>query len=106
MWYGVWSGGIIRPFFFEGNVTGEAYLSMLGTFLHPQLEDFGLGQLHFQQDGAPAHWALAVRHWLDHHLQDRWIGWDGPIRWPAHLSNITPMAYWLWGHLKSLVYVA
>ena len=30
--------------------------------------------LYFQQDGAPAHYAVSVRKWLDEHFPDRWIG--------------------------------
>ena len=32
VWAGVWSGGIIGPYFFPGTVTGESYLAMLSIF--------------------------------------------------------------------------
>jgi hypothetical protein len=82
---------------------------MLSDWLLPQLEtieDYQDGQLHFQQDGAPPHWALTVRDWLNRHFDERWIGRDGPIRWPPRSPDLTPLDYWLWGDLKRRVYAA
>ena len=57
------------PFFFEGNVTNDVYLQMLQNWLMNQLianehEDF-----IYQQHGAPPHWKLAVRAYLNDNLQ-------------------------------------
>jgi hypothetical protein len=35
---------------------------------------------------------------------DRWIGRDGPMAWPATSPDITPMDFFLWGHNKALIY--
>ena len=61
VWSGFWSGGIIRPFFFEndaGNavtVNGERYRAMLTNFLWPQIDTMNVDDLWFQQDGATCH---------------------------------------------------
>ena len=62
------------PFFSEGNVPGNVYLQMLQNLLIDELianehEDF-----IYQQDGAPSHWKLTVRSYLNDNLPRRWIG--------------------------------
>ena len=42
-----------------------------------QLEE--LQHVLFQQDGAPPHWGVDVRWFLDETFPNRWIGRDGPI---------------------------
>ena len=35
---------------------------------------------------------------------DRWIGHHGPAPWPARSPDLNPLDFFLWGHLKALVY--
>ncbi len=58
----------------------------------------------FQQDGAPAHYSLQVRGWLDQKFPNRWIGRRGPIEWPACSPDLSPCDFFLWGYLKNVVY--
>jgi len=58
----------------------------------------------FQQDGAPSHNAQLVSHYLNDFFQKRWIGIYGPIEWPPRSPEITPLDFFLWGHLKIVVY--
>jgi hypothetical protein len=95
---------IISPFFFtENTITANIYLDMLMNFAVPQLEDL---QPHviFQQDGAPPHWGLCVRDFLNEQFPDRWIGRDGLIPWPPRLPDITPLDSFLWGYVLDIVY--
>jgi transposase len=101
VWCGITSYGIIGPYFFDGLVTGESYLQMLQEFLWPQVKQ---RRLIFQQDGAPAHYSLQVRKWLDQKFPDRWIGRRGPIECPARSPDLTPPDFFLWGYLKNIVY--
>ena len=39
-----WDGILVGPFFFEGSVTGESYLKMLGDEMMPQLDALGRKQ--------------------------------------------------------------
>ena len=32
------------------------------------------------------------------------MGHGGPIAWPALSSDLNPLDYYLWGHMKSLIY--
>lgn len=70
--------------------------------LDPNLTD---ERLWFQQDGAPPHYAAIVRQYLDRIFPGRWIGRRGAIEWPARSPDLTPLDFFLWGHLKSRVYI-
>ncbi len=97
---------LIGPFFFEGDtVNGEKYLSMLQNFFLPEVRRLHkVRSVFFQQDGAPPHFAVDVRQYLDHQFPQRWIGRGGPIRWAPRSPDLTPLDFFLWGHLKNIVY--
>ena len=61
-------------------------------------------QMWFQEDGAPAHTSENVRQYLDHTFPNIWIGRYGPVPWPARSSDLTPSDFYLYGHMKSLIY--
>ena len=50
-----------------------------------------------QHDGAPAHFALDVREYLDNVFPNRWIGRGGPVQWPPRSPDLTPMDFFIWG---------
>lgn len=66
VWCAVPTGGVVGPYFFEdilGNtvtVTGERYRDMLNEILLLELEEQGVEDMWFQQDGATAHTAHAT----------------------------------------------
>ncbi len=60
VWAGMSSFGMLGPYFFDRNCSGETYLHMLQNCLVPGLEvtyedKMTNGTLYFQQDGASAH---------------------------------------------------
>ncbi|GFY08687.1 uncharacterized protein TNCV_811201 [Trichonephila clavipes] len=62
------------PFVFgEPTVTGFAYLDAAQLRLFPQLKESELNNFIWQQDGAPPHWNLSVRDWLNITVLDQWI---------------------------------
>ncbi|CAH2013085.1 unnamed protein product, partial [Acanthoscelides obtectus] len=61
-------------------------------------------RLIFQQDGAPPHYALRVRQYLDQTFPDRWIGRRGAIEWSKRSPDLSPLDSFMWGHLKSKIY--
>ena len=66
---------VYGPFFFEGTtVNSKAYLDMLQNCLMELLFDGEQADFLFQQDGAPPHWSLIVRQYLNVTLHSRWIG--------------------------------
>lgn len=64
----------------------------------------------FMQDGAPPHYKLEVRRWLNAKFPGRWMGRQGsaavptPIRWMAYSPDLTPCDFFLWGYIKDQVY--
>ncbi|GFX23574.1 transposable element Tc3 transposase [Trichonephila clavipes] len=62
-------------------------------------------ELWFQQDGATCHTARATIDLLKDTLGDRLISRFGPVNWPPRSCDLTPLDYFLWGYVKSLVYV-
>ena len=61
-----------------------------------------------QQDGAPAHYALRVREFLDEVLPQRWIGrgslhLPAAIEWPPRSPDLTSCDNSLWGIIKQKV---
>ncbi|GFV90787.1 transposase [Trichonephila clavipes] len=84
VWGALWTGGIIGPYFFKN--------------------DEGHNQLWSQQDGATCHTARATIDLLKYTFGDRLISRFGPVNWPPRYCDLTPLDYFLWGYLKTLVY--
>jgi len=110
VWCGILGNRIIGPVFFDGNLTGQAYLRFLQEDVGPLLEDIPLEirrNMWLQHDGAPAHYSRSVREWLQQRFPRRWIGRGDrhtPVPWPARSPDLTPMDFFLWGYIKELVY--
>ncbi len=105
VWAGIWSGGIIGPFFFHDTVTAESYLEKLNDEIVPTIENrMNLEEIFYMHDGAPPHYAQSVRQFLHETFPDRWIGRRGPIDWPARPPDLTPTDFFLWAVIKDRVY--
>lgn len=113
VWAAIVGDRILGPYFIDGSLTGVKYLELLRDHLVPALgelypnpddPDVPNNALWYQQDGAPAHYTLAVREYLNDIFPERWIGRRGAIEWPARSPDLTPLDYFLWGYLKSKVY--
>ncbi|GFV70197.1 transposable element Tc3 transposase [Trichonephila clavipes] len=61
-------------------------------------------ELGFQRDGATCHTARATIDLLKDTFGDRLISRFGPVNWPPRSCDLTPLDYFLWGYVKSLVY--
>lgn len=106
VWAGVLGDQIFIRFLPE-TLNGERYLHFLTTDLPQLLEDVPLNtrnKMWFMLDGAPAHYRLQVREYLNEAYPNRWIGRGGPVAWPARSPDLNPLDFFLWGHLKTLVY--
>ncbi|KAL4130658.1 hypothetical protein QTP88_008071 [Uroleucon formosanum] len=107
VWCGILEDSIIGPYFYDGTLNGRRYLDFLSNHLPPMLENVPLNireNLFFQQDGAPAHNAIIVRQYLNDQFGNNWMGTNGSIPWPARSPDLTPLDFFLWGHLKTVVY--
>ncbi|GFU01527.1 putative transposable element [Trichonephila clavipes] len=105
------AGGIIGPYFFKNDegqnvtVNGDRYRAMVINFLIPELNNHHVQELRFRQDGAACHTARAILDLLKDTFSDRLISRFGPVNWPPRSCDLTPLDYFLWGSVKSLVYV-
>ncbi|GFY03128.1 transposable element Tc3 transposase [Trichonephila clavipes] len=78
---------------------------MITNFFIPELNNHDVQELWFQQDGATCHTARATIDLLKDTFGDRLISRFGPVNWPPRSCDLTPLDYFLWGYVKSLVYV-
>lgn len=104
VWCALRRGQLFGPYFFEGTVTADKYQHMLEHYFLPQLSRRQKASIIFQQDGAPPHWGLHVRTFLNEKFPNRWIGRDGPFHWAARSPDLTPLDFFLWGFVKTRVY--
>lgn len=66
VWAGICRGRIIGPFFLPPILNGESYLNLLVHSVGPSLDAIaGEDPIWFQHDGAPPHFARAVREYLN-----------------------------------------
>ncbi|GFW96841.1 DUF4817 domain-containing protein [Trichonephila clavipes] len=85
-------------------VNGDRYRAMITNFFIPELDNHDVQELWFQQDGATCHTARATIDLLKDTFGDRLISRFGPVNWPPRSCDLTPLDYFLWGYVKSLVY--
>jgi hypothetical protein len=107
VWGGIIGDLLIGPFFLPPTLNGNYYRYFLEFKLPGLLEDVTLDVrriMFFMHDGAPAHFSLVAREHLNNIFPNRWIGRSGPVRWPARSPDLNPLDFFLWGHLKSIVY--
>ncbi|GFV99871.1 transposable element Tc3 transposase [Trichonephila clavipes] len=93
-WWNHW------PYFFKNDeghnvtVNGDRYRAIITNFFIPELNNNDVQELWFQLDGATCHTACATIDLLK----------DSPGNWPPRSCDLTPLGYFLWGYVKSLVY--
>lgn len=107
VWAGIIGDYIIGPYQLPQRLTGDMYRQFLEETLPVLLEEVPLGvrrRMWFMHDGAPAHFRLTARAYLDTIYPNRWLGRAGPTPWPPRSPDLNPLDFYLWGHLKTLVY--
>lgn len=108
VWAGIIDRFIIGPVILPLRLNGLNYLEHLENL--PNLFDelpLAIRQnMWFMHDGAPPHFTLNVRNHLNENFRNRWIGRgnNAPANWPPRSPDLTPMDYFLWGKLKTMVY--
>ncbi|GFY29343.1 uncharacterized protein TNCV_4724711 [Trichonephila clavipes] len=110
VWCALWAGGIIGPYFFKNDeghnvtVNGDRYRALITNLFIPELNNHDVQELWFQQGGATCHTARATIDLLKDTFGDHLISRFGPVNWPPRSCDLTPLDYFLWGYVKSLVY--
>ncbi|GFU85532.1 putative DD41D transposase [Trichonephila clavipes] len=110
IWCALRADGIIGPYFFKNDeghnntVNVDRYRAIITNFFIPELNNHDVQELWFQQDGGTCHTARAAIDLLKDTFGDRLISRFGPANWPPRSCDLTPLDYFLWGYVKSLVY--
>lgn len=107
VWAGIFGDAVIGPLMLPNRINANDFLLFLTTDLPELLEDVPLAaraRMWLQCDGAPPHYGIQVRRWLDQQFPQRWIGRGGPTAWPARSPDLTPLDFFLWGYIKEKVY--
>uniref|UniRef100_A0A8D9DZE8 Transposase n=1 Tax=Cacopsylla melanoneura TaxID=428564 RepID=A0A8D9DZE8_9HEMI len=106
VWVGILGQHIIGPVFYEENLTGQKILDMLINEIGPRIEEVAENRdIWLQLDGCPAHNTREAREFLQASFPGRLIGTRGDILWAARSPDLAPNDYFLWGYLKSILYV-
>ncbi|GFU80077.1 DUF4817 domain-containing protein [Trichonephila clavipes] len=91
-WCALWAGGIIGLYFFKNDeghnvtVNGDRYRAIITNFFIPEMNNHDVIDL------------------LKDTFGDRLISRFGPVNWPPRSCDLTPLDYFLWSYVKSLVY--
>lgn len=107
IWAGIFGDEIIGPHILPNRMNANDFLAFLSTDLPELLEDIPLAaraRMWFQCDGAPPHYGIEVRRWLDQQFPGRWLGRGGPAAWSARSPDLTPLDTFLWAYIKEKVY--
>ncbi|GFX59031.1 DUF4817 domain-containing protein [Trichonephila clavipes] len=114
----IWVTSNPRPFFFETQcpvngwktetVNAQRYLTFLRETVMPCLIQRGqVANVTFMQDGATSHTANPVKALLIQTFgEDRIVSRRCRYPWPPRSPDLTPANFWLWGYLKSRVYLS
>ncbi|GFV31725.1 uncharacterized protein TNCV_2438171 [Trichonephila clavipes] len=89
-------------------VNAHRYLTLLRETVVPCLIQRGqISNVTFMQDGATSHTAKPVKTFLIQTFgEDRIVSRRCRYPWPLRSPDLTPADFWLWGYLKSHVYLS
>ena len=107
VWAEIIGDRLLGPVVLPQRLNRETYLAFLQNILPPLMENVPLTiqqTMWLQHDGAPAHFRINVRRHLNIIFPRCWIGQGVPVAWPARSLNLSPLDFYLWGHLKGIVY--
>ncbi|GFU26395.1 DUF4817 domain-containing protein [Trichonephila clavipes] len=89
-------------------VNAQRYLTLLRETVVPCLIQRGqIANVTFMQDGATSHTANPVKEFLIQTFgEDRIVSRRCRYPWPPRSPDLAPADFWLWGYLKSRVYLS
>lgn len=93
--------------FYDDNLTSELYLNILQQMVEAAVETMPVreaAEAWFQQDGAPPHNGRLIDNFLENEFDGKWLGNQGPYKWPPRSPDLTPLDYFIWGFVKDKVY--
>lgn len=105
VWAGIVGDCVVSPYDVPQRLTGTVYGCFLLHSLSRLLENGLLAvRAWFMHEGAPAHFSQSVEAVLHNAYHDNRIDRAEPVAWPRRSPDLTPLDFYLWGHIKTLVY--
>lgn len=95
VWAGIINNQLVGPVELPARLNGPRFLEFLRTEFVELLSELPIAYLPgmwLQLDGAPAHFATAVRQHLNENYP-QWIGRGGPVAWPPRSPDLTPLDF-------------
>lgn len=89
VWYAISRTEVMEPYFSDdGTANGDKYKRVLRYFLFSKLANYSPDMI-FRQAGAPLHYTLQVKQYLNPKPPNGWMGKGGLIPWPARSFDLT-----------------
>lgn len=103
---GIFKDTLLGPVYWPGRLNRQTYLESLLNTLSDIL-DYVYGSA--TSNVVHARWGTStffnkVRRHLDYQCGQEWMGRGGPVSWPPQSPDLNTLDFYLWGHLKSVVY--
>lgn len=98
---------VLNVHIYDDNLNGAEYVNIIRNYLGESLENLPLNEYvtaWYQHDGAPIHNTREVGEVLNIIFEDRWIATNGPFEWPPRSPDLTPLDFYVWGRIKSMVF--
>ena len=104
VWMEYTSSYKLQPFFFTGTVNQHNYTDMLRTHLFPELRRRRkMSSVIFQEDGAPPHFTLQAREFLQSLLPaDRIVSRGVGLQWPHRSPDLSLLCFYFLGYIESM----
>ena len=74
------------------------------VYLWPELDELDVHDKWFHQDGATSHTTRVTIDLFKGKFGERVMSRNVPVEWPPRSCDLTPLDFYLCGHIKSLVY--
>lgn len=90
VWFGIVEDHLLGPVELPATLNGHDYLNFLQHSLFDLLDDVPINRagMWYLQNGAPAHYTLAVRNHLNNVFSHRWIGRGSEHPWPPRSPDL------------------
>lgn len=96
VWCAIYQNRVLATHIFDNRLTGQRYLNIINEHIIGFIDTLPLNErqnIYFQQDGAPQHNSRIVVEVLNNNFENKWIGTNGPIRWPPRSPDLTPLDF-------------
>jgi hypothetical protein len=100
---------LVSPYVLPHRLTGNQCRDFLLHYLLNLLEGVPLAvraRMQYVHDGAPVHFSRSVRDVPSNTSHVWWIGRGEPTAWLPLSPDLNSIGFYLWGHLKTIVYAA